>query len=176
LGARFSFSSLCFALFLLLITATLAFSDSSSLARSVTIHRDTFGVPHIRAKTDAGAVFGLMYAQAEDNFWQLETDMARITGRAAELDGAKGLATDILVRAYESEEARERGLREGHSAVTRSVRCLCCGRQLLSRNAPASEATPDYEVRTVVHSSPKSAAVLRVRPSLRKSASAPFPA
>src|SRR4051794_8033269 len=94
-----------------LLVATLSISPAFSsgapnvsrdLARSVTIYRDTYGVPHIFAKTDAGAVFGLMYAQAEDNFWQLETDMIRIAGRSAELDGARGLAGDILVRAYES--------------------------------------------------------------------------
>ena len=43
-------------------------------ARNVTIYRDSYGVPHIYAATDAGAAFGLMYAQAEDNFWQLEED------------------------------------------------------------------------------------------------------
>ncbi|HEY5775038.1 MAG TPA: penicillin acylase family protein, partial [Xanthomonadales bacterium] len=37
-------------------------------AQNVTIIRDDFGVPHIYAKTDADAVFGLLYAQAEDDF------------------------------------------------------------------------------------------------------------
>jgi acyl-homoserine lactone acylase PvdQ len=41
----------------------------------VTIHRDTWGVPHFYAKTDA-CRYRLMYAQAEDNFWQLETAKA----------------------------------------------------------------------------------------------------
>ena len=44
------------------------------VAKTVTIHRDKFGVPHIYGPTDASVVFGLMYAQAEDNFWQLEED------------------------------------------------------------------------------------------------------
>src|ERR1700692_4532251 len=79
-------------------------TPARDLARSVTIYRDTFGVPHIYSKTDAGTVFGLMYAQAEDNFWQVETDTIRIIGRSAELDGPRGLAGDILVRAYESEK------------------------------------------------------------------------
>ncbi len=46
-------------------------------ARTITIYRDTFGVPHIFGPTDAACVFGLMYAQAEDNFWQLEQDYIR---------------------------------------------------------------------------------------------------
>ena len=39
-----------------------------ALAQSVTIIRDNYGVPHIYGKTDAAVVFGLMYAQCEDNF------------------------------------------------------------------------------------------------------------
>src|SRR5215475_8122307 len=65
------------------------------LARSVTIYRDSFGVPHIFGKTDAGVVFGLMYAQCEDNFRQLETDLTRAIGRAAEIAGETGLANDL---------------------------------------------------------------------------------
>jgi len=37
-------------------------------AQNVTIIRDTWGIPHIHGKTDADAVFGLVYAQAEDDF------------------------------------------------------------------------------------------------------------
>src|SRR5579883_2894900 len=76
-------------------------SANGDLAKQVTIYRDTYGVPHIYARTDAGAVFGLMYAQAEDNFWQIETDSIRAIGRSAEIDGPSGLMHDILVRAYQ---------------------------------------------------------------------------
>jgi acyl-homoserine-lactone acylase len=91
------------------------------LARSVTIYRDTYGVPHIYAKTDAAVVFGLMYAQAEDNFWQLETDLIRIIGRSAELDGTRGIAGDLLVRAYESEKRAQ----EDYARATPQLRALC---------------------------------------------------
>src|SRR5580765_998248 len=75
---------------------------------SVVIYRDTWGVPHIYSTTDAGAAYGLMYAQAEDNFWQLETDTIRSIGRRAEVDGTEGLTGDIVNRAYEVEKrARE---------------------------------------------------------------------
>ncbi len=78
--------------------------NAERLARQVTIHRDSFGVPHIFGKTDASVVFGLMYAQCEDNFWQLETDLIRSIGRAAEIDGAKSLASDLAYRAFEVEK------------------------------------------------------------------------
>ncbi|HXJ39744.1 MAG TPA: penicillin acylase family protein, partial [Bryobacteraceae bacterium] len=95
--------------------------SSRLVASGVTIYRDTYGVPHVYAKTDAGAIFGLMYSQAEDNFWQLETDLVRIIGRSAELDGARGIPGDLLVRAYES----EKHAREDYARATPKFRALC---------------------------------------------------
>jgi acyl-homoserine lactone acylase PvdQ len=58
-------------------------------------------VPHIYGPTDAAVVFGLMYAQAEDNFWQLEEDYIRALGRAAEVHGERQLQNDLALRAFE---------------------------------------------------------------------------
>src|SRR5262245_21032073 len=77
---------------------------ASEMARQVTIYRDTYGVPHIYAQTDAACVFGLMYAQAEDNFWQLENDYIARLGRAAEIHGERRLMGDLLHRALEINE------------------------------------------------------------------------
>src|ERR1035441_8483836 len=54
----------------------------AEIARSVTIYRDTYGVPHIFGPTDASCVFGYAYAQAEENFWHPSTAPAwrRISG------------------------------------------------------------------------------------------------
>jgi len=71
------------------------------LAQSVTIYRDNYGVPHIYAPTDAGAVFGFAYAECEDNFWQVEDSYLRALGRASELYGDRALQDDQLVRALE---------------------------------------------------------------------------
>ncbi len=78
-------------------------AQAQTWARAVTIYRDSFGVPHIFGKTDASVVFGLAYAQCEDNFWQLETDYINALGRAAELEGEKGLARDLVYRLFEIE-------------------------------------------------------------------------
>ena len=56
-------------------------------AKSITIIRDDFGVPHIYARTDADAVFGLLYAQAEDDFNRIERNYLWATGRLAEVEG-----------------------------------------------------------------------------------------
>lgn len=76
-------------------------AQSETVARAVTIYRDSFGVPHVFAPSDAGCVFGFAYAQAEDNFRQIEDNYIRALGRAAEIHGAKALSDDLIVRALE---------------------------------------------------------------------------
>src|SRR6188472_249492 len=71
------------------------------LARSVTIYRDSYGVPHIYGPTDPSCVFGYAYAQAEDNFWQVEDNYIQAIGRAAEVNGEEVLAGDLLNRRLE---------------------------------------------------------------------------
>src|SRR5216684_9366391 len=84
---------------LLLTLAASASPSKDQLARSVTIYRDTYGVPHIYGPTDAACVFGFAYAQAEDNFWQIEDSYIRSLGRASEIYGEKTVGDDELVRA-----------------------------------------------------------------------------
>src|SRR5260370_8127126 len=89
---------------LITLTFTLALCAGvppAHLAKSVTIYRDTYGVPHIYGPTDASCVFGFIYAQAEDNFWQIEDSYIRALGRASEIYGAKTLDDDRLVHALE---------------------------------------------------------------------------
>jgi len=69
------------------------------MARSVTIYRDTYGVPHVYGPTDASVVFGFMYARAEDRFSIIEQNYILTLGRNAEVNGANALYLDILSRA-----------------------------------------------------------------------------
>ncbi|MEK7830569.1 MAG: penicillin acylase family protein, partial [Acidobacteriota bacterium] len=62
-------------------------------AKSVTIYRDKWGVPHVYGPTDYSVMFGFMYAQAEDNFWQIEDSYIQAIGRAAEAYGENGVLT-----------------------------------------------------------------------------------
>jgi acyl-homoserine lactone acylase PvdQ len=68
------------------------------LAKSVTIIRDNYGVPHIYGKTDASVVFGLMYSQCEDNFKGIERNYLYQFGKQTEVDGENSLATDIQLQ------------------------------------------------------------------------------
>lgn len=69
-------------------------------AESVTIIRDDWGVPHIYGKTDADVVFGLMYAQAEDDFNRVETNFINSQGRLAEAEGEKEIWRDLRMKLF----------------------------------------------------------------------------
>jgi acyl-homoserine lactone acylase PvdQ len=67
-------------------------------AANVTIVRDTWGVPHVYGKTDADTVFGVIYAQAEDDFNRVETNYLTSLGRNAEADGDGAVYRDLRYR------------------------------------------------------------------------------
>jgi acyl-homoserine lactone acylase PvdQ len=69
-----------------------------SQAQRVTIIRDNWGVPHIYGKTDADAVFGLMYAQCEENFFKVEENNLEMMGRLSEVYGESQLYNDLQMR------------------------------------------------------------------------------
>jgi len=69
-------------------------------AEGVTIIRDDWGVPHIYAKTDADVVFGLMYAQAEDDFNRVETNFINSQGRLAEAEGEAEIYRDLRMKLF----------------------------------------------------------------------------
>ncbi len=108
--------------FLILLNSQIsAARTSNNLERSVTIYRDAFGVPHVYGRTDESVVFGLMYAQAEDNFWQLEEDYINKLGRAAEIYGTPRLAGDLMVRLFET----TRRARDDYKRLSPPMRKLC---------------------------------------------------
>ncbi len=69
-------------------------------ARRVTILRDKWGIPHVYGKTDADAVFGLMYAQAEDDFKRVELNYINAMGRLAEVEGEAELYRDLRMKLF----------------------------------------------------------------------------
>src|SRR5438874_12204922 len=69
-------------------------------ARDVTILRDNWGIAHIYGKTDANAVFGTMYAQAEDDFNRVETNYINAMGRLAEAEGESKIYQDLRMKLF----------------------------------------------------------------------------
>src|SRR5262245_9850110 len=69
-------------------------------ARDITIIRDEWGIAHVYGKTDADAVFGMEYAQAEDDFNRIETNYLHSLGRLAEAEGNAVLFQDLRQRLF----------------------------------------------------------------------------
>ncbi|MGB0524244.1 MAG: acylase [Flammeovirgaceae bacterium] len=73
-------------------------------AANTEIIRDDFGVPHVYGKTDADAVFGLLYAQCEDDFKRVERNYIWAIGRLAEVEGETALYSDLRARLFMTKE------------------------------------------------------------------------
>ncbi|WP_380779717.1 penicillin acylase family protein [Sphingomonas sp. R86520] len=69
-------------------------------AARVTITRDDWGIPHVRGRTDADAVFGMIFAQAEDDFPRIEANYLTALGRTAEADGEDAVWADLRQRLF----------------------------------------------------------------------------
>src|SRR5256885_1194145 len=69
-------------------------------ARNVTIIRDDWGIAHVYGKTDADAVFGMEFAQAEDDFNRIETNYLNSLGRLAEAEGESAIFQDLRQRLF----------------------------------------------------------------------------
>ena len=69
-------------------------------AARVTITRDTWGIAHVVGKSDADAVFGAIYAQAEDDFNRIEANYLTALGRTAEAEGEAAIWADLRQRLY----------------------------------------------------------------------------
>ena len=97
----------CLSLFILVIISQTSLAQTNSAiekarwqkhAQQTTIIRDEWGIPHIYGKTNADAVFGLMYAQCEENFEQIELNYLEMLGRTAEVKGASAIYEDLMMR------------------------------------------------------------------------------
>ena len=99
------FSAAAFVPLLFLLTA----ASPPELARwraeasRVTITRDDWGIAHVHGKTDADAVFGMIYAQAEDDFPRIEANYLTNLGRTAEAEGESAIWKDLRARLYVSD-------------------------------------------------------------------------
>lgn len=95
-------------------------------APTAIIHRDAWGAPHVLADTDAGAVFGMAWALAEDDWPLIEENYLHALGRYAEVAGETGVRDDWMARAleivplsiaeYDAASPRIRGLLDAFAA------------------------------------------------------------
>ena len=77
-------------------------------AARVTIVRDDWGIAHVHGKSDADAVFGMIYAQCEDDFNRVEANYLTALGRTAEADGEAALWKDLRQQLFIDPEELKR--------------------------------------------------------------------
>ena len=104
-SVKFAWPTLFVALLLLATACSKTATDPEferlgERAANVSIIRDDFGVPHIYAKTDADAIFGMLYAQSEDDFNRVEQNYIWATGRLAEVEGESAIFSDLRARLF----------------------------------------------------------------------------
>ncbi len=104
--ARTNIVAVVFCLVLAFISRASANDISAENARwerqaaNVQIVRDDWGIAHVTGKTDADAVFGSIYAQAEDDFNRIETNYLNSLGRLAEAEGEKAIWSDLRQKMF----------------------------------------------------------------------------
>lgn len=102
MGIRLLIAALC-AWFTLAAPAAAADADMArwkAQAQRVTIVRDDWGIAHVRGRSDADAVFGAAYAQAEDDFNRVETNYITALGRTAEAEGPGAIWQDLRMKLF----------------------------------------------------------------------------
>lgn len=90
-------------------------------ASQVRITRDDWGIAHVHGRTDASAVFGMIYAQAEDDFNRIETNYLTSLGRLAEANGESALWQDLRQRLFVDPEVLEHELYPSSPAWLRKL-------------------------------------------------------
>jgi len=96
-------------------------------ARQVTIIRDKWGVPHIYGKSDADAVFGLLYAQCEDDFRRVEMNYIEKLGRLSEVKGDSTVYDDLLMRLVIDQQAALRDYRTAPAWLKKLLQAFADG-------------------------------------------------
>jgi acyl-homoserine-lactone acylase len=77
-------------------------------AAHVRIVRDDWGIAHVYGDTDADAVFGMIYAQCEDDFNRVETNYLNAMGRLAETEGEGKIYQDLRMKLFVDPEALQK--------------------------------------------------------------------
>ncbi|KPL11340.1 hypothetical protein AMJ85_03805 [candidate division BRC1 bacterium SM23_51] len=111
-------------------------------AEQVTLYRDTWGVPHVYADTDAGAAFGIGYAQAEDRLEQLLRNIREAEGTMAEAFGPKYVEQDYLRRLAQHRKVCRAKYDQLSAEVSRALEAFQAGVKLYMAEHP--ERVPDW--------------------------------
>jgi acyl-homoserine-lactone acylase len=98
----------------------------SNLAEQVTIRRDTFGIPHILAKTEEAAAFGFGYAQAEDHCLEIARGFISARGENAKYFG-QGSEGDFLLQQFDNYGACQKNFSQLDPLLQKIFRAYAAG-------------------------------------------------
>ena len=85
--------------------------ESMAISKPLTIVRDSYAIPYIKAQNDQDSFFALGYAHAQDRLWQMILLRRIAQGRLSEILGPKALKGDILMKTlsiYENAQRSEK--------------------------------------------------------------------
>jgi acyl-homoserine-lactone acylase len=112
-------------------------NSGAAPTETVTIRRDTYGVPHIFADTNEGVMYGFGYAQAQDHLLEMLTNYIRARGRLAEFFGVDDpgspgsdtayLDSDIQNRSAKVWDIAESGYSQADPVMRSEVEAFAAG-------------------------------------------------
>ena len=118
-------------------------------ARNVTIIRDDWGIAHVYGKTDADAVFGMIYAQAEDDFNRVETNYLTSLGRTAEAEGESKIWQDLRMRLFIDPDSLKAEYASSPAWLKALMNAWADGLNFYLAKHPAGEAASHHALRAV---------------------------
>lgn len=99
----------------------LSIAGLSAVLDRIDIRYDSWGVPHIRAASEADLFFANGYVHAADRLWQMDAARRRALGRFAEWAGQEAVAADVLMRRLGMEAVS----RADYAALSPETRKMC---------------------------------------------------
>ena len=118
-------------------------------AKNVTIVRDDWGIAHVYGKTDADAVFGMIYAQCEDDFNRVETNYLNAMGRLAEAEGEGKVYQDLRMKMFIDPEVLKKDYAASPEWLRKLMDAFADGANFYLAKHPAGEAARDSTLRAL---------------------------
>ncbi len=144
--------------------------SADRLSQDVTIRRDTFGIPHILARSEEAAAFAFGYAQAEDHAVEIARRLVSARGEEAKHDGTSGLANDLAMAQFDNLAEARRGLDLVSPLYRRILAAYAAGvNRYVSRHRDWLPAwIPEFTAADVLANSRASAVSALAGPGLRR--------
>ena len=126
--------------------ALAALLATSAGAGEATLYRDTWGVPHVYADSEAAGYYALGYAQAEDRLVDIYLAIREATGRMAEVKGKGALENDYLMRLFHNDTLHEKYLLTAPKHVQDAIRGFAAGIRAYCKEHPDEAADVKLEI------------------------------